>query len=210
MVHVFDGRGREFLARIDAVRGDEAVVVPLEQVASAAEPATRITIAQAVLKADHMDEVVRDVTMMGGAAIAPVVSARAETSVAALQRGRRVERWTRIAIAAAKQSRRAVVPSVDEPRTFERFVDSRHEEVRIILVEPSAGSGALALDALAEHAKPASAVVAIGPEGGWGDEEIAAARAHGFTPVVLGARTFRADATPVIALAVLQYVWKDL
>src|SRR4249920_2476565 len=88
-VAIFDGRGHEFLARVaSAVRRDVRVQL-LSRVEPAAEPPVPITLAQAVLKADKMDDVVRDAVMLGVAAIQPLVTKRTEMTVAALLRGAR-------------------------------------------------------------------------------------------------------------------------
>src|SRR6187431_964353 len=70
-IAVFDGAGREFLARVDAVDRNGATVKLLEPIEPAAEPAVRLTLAQAYLKGEKMDDVVRDATMMGVTVIAP-------------------------------------------------------------------------------------------------------------------------------------------
>src|SRR5689334_1174781 len=101
-IRVFDGRGHEFDAVVDGA-GKSAVVV---RVLSPREPAPEarvaVTLAQAVLKGDKMDDVIRDAVMLGAAAIQPLVTDRTEVSGAALGRGRRVERWHRVAVSAAK------------------------------------------------------------------------------------------------------------
>ena len=108
-VSVFDGRGHEFLARVaTAVRRDVRLQLA-SRVEPAAEPAVPITLAQAVLKGDKMDEVVRDAVMLGVAAIQPIVSARSETTVAAITRGARIERWQRVALASVTPSCRRSV-----------------------------------------------------------------------------------------------------
>jgi 16S rRNA (uracil1498-N3)-methyltransferase len=56
-------------------------------------------------------------------------------------------------------------------------------------------------------AAPRSAVVLVGPEGGWADEDLAVAREAGCLPISLGPRTLRADAAALVALSVLQHVW---
>src|SRR3974390_1560000 len=106
-VAVFDGAGREFRARVARVSRDAVELVLLDEAAAAPEPAVRLTLAQAVLKGEKMDDVVRDATMMGVAAIEPLVTAH---TVAHMKPGGAPDRWRRIAIASAKQCRRAVVP----------------------------------------------------------------------------------------------------
>ena len=72
----------------------------------------RLTLAQAVLKGDKMEDVVRDATMMGVAAIEPVITAHTTVRMKALTEGQASDRWRRIAVASAKQCRRAVLPVV--------------------------------------------------------------------------------------------------
>src|SRR4051812_15504285 len=118
-VAVFDGRGHEFLARVASVLRRDVRVEILSRVEPAAESAVALTLAQAVLKGDKMDDVVRDAVMLGVAAIQPVVTRRSETTVAALLKGARLERWRRVALASVKQSRRAVLPEIRLPLTLE-------------------------------------------------------------------------------------------
>jgi 16S rRNA (uracil1498-N3)-methyltransferase len=205
-IAVFDGEGREFRARVEHVARDGASVRLVAAHEPAPEPAVRVTLAQAALKGDKMDEVVRDATMMGVAAIEPIVS---EHTVAHLSPGRAPDRWRRIAVASVKQCRRAVVPRIGEGTTFAEWIARDRAAVRVLLVEPSASVEGHPASTL-QGERPASATILVGPEGGWSASEIEAAVAAGFMPVTLGRRTLRADAMPIIALGVLQYVWSDL
>src|SRR5262249_61099720 len=81
-VHVFDGRGHEFVGRVASAARRDVRVQLLSPVAAAAESAIAITLAQAVLKGDTMDEVIRDAAMLGAIAVQPLVPKRAETTVA--------------------------------------------------------------------------------------------------------------------------------
>jgi 16S rRNA (uracil1498-N3)-methyltransferase len=211
-VTVFDGAGREFRARVERVSRDAADLVLLDASVAAAEPTVRLTLAQAVLKGNKMDDVVRDATMMGVAAIEPLVTAH---TVAHMKPGGAPERWRRIAIASAKQSRRAVLPAIGVGMTFDEWLASDAAEMKVILVEPSAERPDTKR---AEHARhpdlhatvPRSASLLVGPEGGWSVDEITRAIGAGCRPLTLGRRTLRADAVPVVAISVLQYLWGDL
>jgi 16S rRNA (uracil1498-N3)-methyltransferase len=205
-VAVFNGRGDEFLGRVTAAVRRDARVQLLTRAQPAPESSTAITLAQAVLKGDRMDDVVRDAVMLGVAAIQPVVTKRTEFTVAAILLGGRVERWQRVALASAKQCRRAVLPEILTPLPFETWLDEPPADVRLMLVEPGAAD-ADPLRALAGLPVPASAALVVGPEGGWDAAECAAARERGLRLVSLGARTLRADAVPVAALSVLQFLW---
>jgi 16S rRNA (uracil1498-N3)-methyltransferase len=207
-VIVFDGRGREFEAVVErAGRAEALVAVGRRRDAAAREPGIAVTLAQAVLKGDRMDGVVRDAVMIGAAAIQPMVTSRSEVTLAAVERGRRRDRWHRVAVASAKQCGRAVVPPVLDAATFGEIVAPQTIGPAVMFVEPGASAGAVPLGALA-LATPSEVAVFIGPEGGWTPEEIEAGSrvAH---LVTLGSRTLRADAMAPVALAALFTLWKE-
>jgi 16S rRNA (uracil1498-N3)-methyltransferase len=212
VVAVFDGRGREFHAVVAAIGKHQVELEVGESKAPAPEPRIAIVLLQAVLKGDKMDGVVRDAVMLGVAAIQPVVTARAEVSLATLQRARRRERWERIAIAAAKQCGRAVVPPVREPVDIALLIGAGEAatvpEPRVMLVEPGASADATPLSGL-DSVAPAQASLLIGPEGGWTAEEVAAAAAS-WRLMTMGGRTLRADAMATIAVAALFAKWGEL
>jgi 16S rRNA (uracil1498-N3)-methyltransferase len=204
-VAIFDGRGHEFRAKVTAAAREIVEVELLDAVGPAQEPRVPLTLVQAVLKGDHMDEVVRDATMMGVTAIEPVITAR----TIARQTGRETERWTRVAIASAKQCRRATVPPIAAPRRFEEWLTKQAHGLPLILVEPAAASGDEASLRLLEHHAAGSIALIVGPEGGWTDEEREHAVAGACVPVTLGGLTLRADAIPIAALAVVRFALKD-
>ena len=209
-VRAFDGRGFECVARVQqADRRDVRleIVTPVE---ASAEPRVRITLAQAVLKGDKMEGRIRDGVMLGVTAVQPLLTVRTDVPEAALASGHRLDRWRRIVIASVKQCGRAVVPEIEAAMTLQACLARAHEGLRVMLVEPGAVEGVTTAGGLRDHAGLAAAQVLVGPEGGWAPEEVAQARAAGCVLVTLGRRTLRADATPLIALGVLQYLWGDL
>jgi 16S rRNA (uracil1498-N3)-methyltransferase len=205
-VAVFDGAGREFRARVDRVARDGADLTLLDEYPAAPEPAVRLTLAQAVIKGEKMDDLVRDATMMGVTAIEPLVT---DHTAAHMKAGRAPERWRRIAIASAKQCRRAVVPAIGIGMTLPGWLAQDRAELRLLLIEPSAAIEGHPAATLGGE-RPASASLLVGPEGGWSMAEIEAAVRAGCVPITLGRRTLRADAVPIVAIGVLQFAWGDL
>jgi len=202
-IDVFDGRGGMFRARVAAI-GRRAVHVTIEgPVPPAPEPTVQVTLVMSVLKGDKMDDVVRDAVMMGVSVVQPVVAVRTAVSAAALARGRRTERWQRIAVASVKQCGRAVVPPVRPPLELPTWLAGARTEPAIVLREPSSGPAA----PMHAVARAGAVNLVIGPEGGWTDEECAAFEAAGARAVSLGGRTLRADAAPLVALAALYEAW---
>ena len=209
-IRVFNGRGYECSAVVEsAVRGVATVRIVAE-VAAQPEPRVAIALAQAVLKGDRMDEVIRDAVMLGVREVVPVVSAHAEASLPQLLEARRHERWQRVAVSSAKQCGRAVVPVVRPPAAFGDVVASAAADLRLLLTEPALSIASRTVEGLASLPCPASAAVLVGPEGGWDPGEVEAAAAAGWTPLSIGARTLRADAAASVAIPVLQYLWGDL
>jgi 16S rRNA (uracil1498-N3)-methyltransferase len=205
-LRVFNGRGGEWQARVVASSKASVVVAVLEAAAPARETRVRYTMALALLKGDGTDEAIRDVVMIGAAAVCPFVSARSEVSAVAALRASRLERWQRVAVSAATQCGRAVVPEVAAPVTFEAMIAAPADGVRLFFVEPAAGGSTVVL---ADVPAPAAVTLAIGPEGGWTAEEVASAASAGWRLVSLGGRTLRATSAPLAAVAACQAVWRD-
>jgi 16S rRNA (uracil1498-N3)-methyltransferase len=240
-IAVFDGKGREALARVETVAARRVTVRVTQPLAgapnacdpntaaafgwpsAAPEPEVAITLAQALLKSDKMDRVIRDAVMLGVAAIQPFVSKRTDVPRAALRSGVRQDRWQRTVIASVKQCGRAVVPRVLETIAFDQLIRSSGDRMKLMFVEPGAGdtnavpelerpntNGRVDDMTALEGKRPREAMILIGPEGGWDPQEVEAAAASGAKLVTFGKRTLRADAAGAAAIAVLQYVWKDL
>jgi 16S rRNA (uracil1498-N3)-methyltransferase len=210
LVAVFDGKGKEYSARVQSARREHVRLQILEPRQPARESTLAITLAQAVLKGDKMDDVVRDAVMLGVADIRPVVSARTETSRAAMKKAKRAQRWRRIAVASAKQCGRAVVPPVEEPVALAELVRSAPSAaMKLALVEPSQPRGE-SVAMLNANPRPRAAIMVIGPEGGWKPDELDQLSGGSFRLVTLGSRTLRAEAVPLAVLALLQFIWGDL
>jgi 16S rRNA (uracil1498-N3)-methyltransferase len=207
-IRVFDGRGNEFDAVVETAGKSAAAVRLLNSREAVPEPGIKVTLAQAVLKGDKMDDVIRDAVMLGVAAVQPLVTHRTEVSMASLERGRRVERWQRIAVSAVKQCGRAFVPEVLRPVTFAELANRVESGLvpapALMLVEPDAAAKGSPITAVARQDQ---CTLIIGPEGGWDVQELGAAA--GCQPITIGGRTIRADAMPLVALSALFATWKE-
>ena len=212
-IRIFNGRGREFDALVERVgRRCVEVRVGAPVAAPSPEPGVAVTLALAVLKHENMDEAIRNAVMMGVAAIQPIVAARSETTLAALQRGKRHDRWSRIAVSAAKQCGRATVPAILEPWPFDALPAALSRFAvpgpGLMFVEPAASADAIALGDL-DPTPPRETTIVTGPEGGWTREEVEqASTACRF--VTLGRLTMRAAAMPTVAMAALLTLWREM
>jgi len=210
---VFDGEGHEFACVVvDAGGRKDAARLEVRGRAEPPSPESplRLTLAVALLKGEKFDLVVQKAVELGVGFIKPLVTKRADVRLHdERDAAKRVTRWRRLALEAAKQSGRARVPAVETPQTFEAFVnaDPGTNALRVMFAE-RAGAG---LDGLPRGESPPLNVAAlVGPEGGWEDDEIELARAHGWHVVTLGGRTLRAETAAITVCALLQNLFGDL
>ncbi len=208
-IAVFDGRGREALARVEVVTTKRVSARVVEPRSAASEPRVEVTLAQALLKSDKMDRVIRDAVMLGVTALQPFVSRRTDVPLQAVKSGGRQDRWDRTVISSVKQCGRAVVPPVHQTREFRDLLTATPGDTRLMFVEPGTGIDTAALTSL-EGQRPSTAVVFIGPEGGWDPQELADAAAAGVRLLSFGGRVLRADAAAAAVIPVLRYIWRDL
>jgi 16S rRNA (uracil1498-N3)-methyltransferase len=213
-VFVFDGEGREFACVVVEEGGRKgAAVVEVRAPAGPPSPESplNLTLAVALLKGEKFDLVVQKATELGASRVAPVVTSRADVRPRDPKDSeRRVERWRRLALEAAKQSGRARVPAVEAPEEFAAFARRAHDGDAARLLFAERGGDSLASFSTRTPQRPASVVALVGPEGGWADEELTLAREEGWTLVTLGGRTLRAETAAVTVCALLQHAFGDL
>ena len=210
-VNVFDGQGREFVAQIERIEKKLVTLRTLKVFDSIPEPKVHITLALSLLKGRLADNVVRDATMVGATVIQPVITTRSQNTYTTSQLKKSLKRWESIAISSSKQCGRAVVPSINQVKPLKDFLKLEETALRIIFVEPTPTKKYAGLDIILQNSKiPSHAIILVGPEGGWTPKELEEATKQGFYPTTLGFRTLRADATPIVSISLLQYLWSDL
>ena len=207
-VAVFDGRGNEFHAVVESAARDAVTLRLAARAVVPSSPAVRIAVVQAVLKGGSMDDAVRDATMLGAESIEPLLTAHTDVKPSFATRPATLERWRRIALASAKQSRRATLPLVLEPRSFDAWIQTPSAEMVLMFVEPAAATEAKPLRDLVDHMVPPRAAVLLGPEGGWAAEELERAKLAGCRLVTVGPLTLRAESMAVAAMAALTAIWE--
>jgi len=209
-VYVFDGAGKEFHCRIEESRRDTAELKIIAEVTPARpESPLALTLAVALLKGEKFDLVVQKATELGVVRVVPVITKLADIRLRDESDAvKRVARWQRIALEAAKQSGRAVVPEITGPVTFTSLLTNKRG---VLFSERGGGS----LREVVESRPPAHAggsdmTALIGSEGGWTDGELDAARQAGWTIVTLGGRTLRAETAAIAVATLLQHLAGDL
>jgi 16S rRNA (uracil1498-N3)-methyltransferase len=193
-VALFDGDGRAANATIARI-ADESVELNVGDALPANESPLQMTLAVAVPKGDTMSLIVQKLTELGVTSIQPLISDNSEVSAEAIVK--RIERWERIALEAAKQSGRSRLPRVEPPRTFEELAREG-----AWLLSPGASPF--------PATKPTNPLVFVGPEGGWSEPELELAFARKLVVFGLGPRTLRTETAAIAAATVMQWLSGDL
>lgn len=203
-VILFDGRGGEWLAEIVGA-GRTARVVLREFNDRDSESPLDITLVQALPSGDKMDWVVEKCVELGVAAIQPVAAKRSVIRLSAERMARRVAHWNGIAGAACEQCGRNRVPLVAPVLDLPQYLASaRTQNATRLLLAPE---GDIVPRSLGKPDNPV--IVMIGPEGGWEEGEVRAARVAGFQALKLGPRVLRTETAGAAVLAAMQAVWGD-
>jgi 16S rRNA (uracil1498-N3)-methyltransferase len=206
-VYVFDGEGKEFHCRIEESRRDSADLKVINEIDPARpESPLTLSLAVALLKGEKFDLVVQKATELGVKQIVPIITKLADIRLRdESDADKRVARWQRIALEAAKQSGRAVVPALETPVPFATFVRDATADVRLLFSERDGASLSTALPSAMT-----AATALIGSEGGWTDDELGAARDSDWKIVTLGGRILRAETAAITVTALLQHLAGDL
>lgn len=194
-LRVVDGRGAARWGTIDRVAGDRAVVV-LGEAAAANEPAYRLELVVAALRRERASWLVEKATEVGAAAVRFIASERTPRSYGRAN----LERLRRVAAAALVQCHRSRLPEISGVEPWGRLpalLDAAAGEAgdRFFL-HPTAGGlrGGW-------RTRGASGVVLVGPEGGWGGDEVAELAGLGCVAIGLGPRILRTETAAIVAVS---------
>ncbi len=198
-----DGQ-RVWLARIEKVSRDRVDFALLEEI-PASQPRLEVTLLLAVVKFDAFEWAIEKATELGVSTIVPLAAARSEKALVAAA-AKRAERWKKILAEASQQSRRVRVPALANIVRPAEVWPGQGAVMKILLSERSE---APALRQVLTPATVPTAALAVGPEGGWTDEEVAAAQKAGFREASLGKLILRTETAVITALASLNFALSD-
>ena len=208
-ITVFDDSGWEHDAVIRELSAEQAEIEILGSYEAPRESALQITLAVALTKGEKMDFVVEKATELGVQRIAPFISMFSVPKLNVDKIAARAARWQKIALSAAKQCGRTAIPEILQISAFESLVKSDSPAgLKLLFWEGERHQSLLQAHERFSQAK--SVLVAIGPEGGFADQEAELAKLHGFEAIQIGRRILRAETAAVAALSLVQFLWGDL
>ena len=198
-----------WLARTESVERDR-IQFSLVQQLEALSASVRVALLLAIVKFDRMEWALEKATELGVDEVVPLVAARSEKGLLAAA-VKRSERWRRILGESAQQARRLRVPTLRELQKPGEAFHAAGAAIRVLLSERS---GAQPMRDVFDHgaanlreSASTSVTVAVGPEGGWTDEEFSAALAAEFMEASLGTNILRTETAVCAALAAVQYAF---
>ena len=203
-ITVSDGAGQDYLCRLTALLPDRVSAEVLSPLPRRGELPFPIHLYMAYPKGDTLEFIIEKAVELGAFSVTPFLSSRCVRRPAAEKTARLSERYRKIARGAAGQCGRSVLPRVGDPLDLQGMLkEAAKAELALFCYE---GEGTLPLPGvLRDIPAPASVAVIIGSEGGFSEEEAAAARAAGCIPVGLGERILRCETAPLAALSFLLY-----
>ena len=202
------GGGVEALCEVDTLSKTSVTLKIKDTRTSVSEPPFRITLYQSVSKGERMELTIQKCVELGVTKIVPVFSSRCVVRPDEPKKQKsKTERWQKIALEAARQSGRGIIPEVTEPQTFKNAVKAADESADIVIFPWEEEHGLTLKEALSSVNKDEISEIAvfIGPEGGFEDGEADAARENGAKPVTLGKRILRTETAGPAVLAMLLY-----
>jgi 16S rRNA (uracil1498-N3)-methyltransferase len=205
---ILDNQGSEYDVVLTSVRSGEVIGEVTQKRQAAGEPGVQITLFQSLLTREKLEFVLQKCTEVGVTRFVPVITQRALVRETAIK-PEKLDRWQRIITEAAEQSHRGRIPDLLPPVSFEKILpDLRNFDRCLIACEPAEDRQRLALRQALRTDKqtvPGSIAILIGPEGGFTEQEVVAAKENGAIPITLGPRILRTETAAIVAATLILY-----
>lgn len=209
-IHVTDGRGRIFLARIHSISNSRVKVDLEEEIRKNTESPLRIRVAPGFLKDKKMDTLVRHLTELGVDHILPFFAMRSIPRPDEKRIQHRINRWQAIAQEAVKQCGRTLLPEITVMQDLFSVVKHRKPSEKILVFYEGETSCLGSESIFTSPAAKNALLVIFGPEGGFSEEEILLLKEHQAITASLGPRILRSETACISGVALVQHLFGDM
>ena len=199
-VTLCDGNGQDYIARINNI-ADSIGFTILSRSDNIAEPTLKLNLYQAIPKLDKMDFIVQKSVELGINQITPVLTQRCISRPNKQSMSRKMERYKKIALSAAKQSGRGIVPEIRPMISYNDAIKEIATNTGILFYE----GGGKPLDMLISKSTHYASIL-IGSEGGFTLEEVNMAKESGIEIATLGNRILRTETAPISAISIIMHL----
>ena len=205
MITVCTGDGNDYGCIIDEINRDGVVLSVCYKQASDSEADIKVSLYQGVPKGDKFEDIIQKCTELGVYEIIPVMTKRCVSRPQEKQAEKKRQRYERIALEAAQQSGRGIIPRIGKMTDLKTAAAQCDAQIKIAFYE---GGGAPLSGIIKSGVK--SAAIFIGPEGGFEKEEIELLKQSGAVAATLGKRILRTQTAPVAALSAIMLLTGNL
>lgn len=205
MLTVNDSKGNDFGCSIKEITRDCVVLSVCYKQAVNSEPDCSVTIYQGNPKGSKLEDIIQKCVELGAVKIVPVLTKRCVSRPDEKSAKKKTERYNKIALEAAQQSGRGIIPDVKELVSLKNAIAQDESDIKIVFYE---GGGEPLRRIVDENAKSVS--IYIGPEGGFEKEEVELLVSNGAVQATLGKRILRTQTAPVAALSAIMLITNNL
>lgn len=205
VICVTDGGGEDYGCQIEEITKDEVVLKVCYKQVCESEPTCKVTIYQGVPKSTKLEDIIQKCVELGVTEIVPTLTKRCVSRPDDKSAGKKNQRYQKIALEAAQQSGRGIVPKIENMKTLKQALAEDESEVKIVFFE---GGGKKLTDIIDKNTKSVS--IFIGPEGGFEETEVEQIESAGGVRATLGKRILRTQTAPVAGLTAIMLLTGNL
>lgn len=205
VICVTDGGGEDYGCQIEEITKDEVVLKVCYKQVCESEPTCKVTIYQGVPKSTKLEDIIQKCVELGVTEIVPILTKRCVSRPDDKSAGKKNVRYQKIALEAAQQSGRGIVPKIENMKTLKQALAEDESEVKIVFFE---GGGKKLTDIIDKNTKSVS--IFIGPEGGFEEAEVEQIESAGGVRATLGKRILRTQTAPVAGLTAIMLLTGNL
>lgn len=205
MITLSAGNGTDYGCIIEEITAKEVMLSVCYEQANNSEPSVKVHLYQGVPKGDKFEDIIQKCTELGISEITPVLTKRSISRPDEKSARKKQERYQKIALEAAQQSGRGVVPQINKMTDLKKASEQDESQLKILFYE---GGGEPLKEIISSDFKSVS--VYIGPEGGFEENEVDIIKAAGGTVATLGKRILRTQTAPVAALTAIMLLTGNL
>lgn len=202
-VAVFDGSGVDYTCVIENMSKKGTILAVSSKHASPSEESPlSLKMCVALTKGDRFEFVIQKCVELGVAKLVPLITDRCDVKLYDKTESK-MDRWKKIVIESSKQCGRGVLMQISEPKSFGTLFQSSEKDGMILFSERDG-------EAMSDFKSTKELSALIGPEGGWSDDELAAAKEAGVRIITLGGRILRAETAAISIATILQHRHGDI
>lgn len=205
MLCVTNGMGEDYGCQIEEITKDTVLLKVCYKQANSSEPSCKVTIYQGVPKSTKLEDIIQKCVELGVSKIVPVLTKRCVSRPDEKSANKKNQRYSKIALEAAQQSGRGIVPQIAPMLTLKQALKDDNADTKIVFYE---GGGEKLTSIVNSDCKSVS--IYIGPEGGFEKDEVELIESNGAKVATLGPRILRTQTAPVAALTAVMLLTNNL